>query len=172
MKAWLEQLGKPGLAGIGLLMFCVGFIFGHLLPQQDELRRLAGEVETLAATRDETATQMPTRQTTTAEQPLLPLATAPEQLKQLHALASRHGIVIERATYQIKAEKARAGQMRLEVSMPLNLGYPVLRAYLRDVLSMPLATLEDLVLQRAQATDQAIEAQLRLSFGVSLDRAP
>lgn len=172
-------IGVAGVTGIGLLLFCLSLFFGHLLPMQNELSRLESERETLAATRAATAAanpvattvanpaataaaQGPTAASARAERPLLPLSAAPEQLKQLNALATRHGIVIERATYQMKDQ---AGQTRLEVSMPLNLSYPVLRAYLRDVLAMPTAVLEELMLQRGKVSDAMVEAQLRLSFG-------
>ncbi|MDP1524971.1 MAG: hypothetical protein Q8M20_04125 [Rhodocyclaceae bacterium] len=159
MRNLLEKLGWPGVMGLGLLLFCLSLFFGHLLPLQDELIQMESEVDEFTET---AAAQVPTTLSATAELPLLPLATAPEQLKQLNALATQHGIVIERATYQMKAQ---AGQTRLEVSMPLHLNYPVLRAYLRDVLAMPATVLEELMLQRAQATDMTVDAQLRLSFG-------
>lgn len=168
-------MGVTGVIGIGLLLFCLSLFFGQLLPMQNELNRLLRERETLAATMAATpvatsvatpaataAAQVPTALSATAERPLLPLSAAPEQLKQLNALATRHGIVIERATYRMKDQ---AGQTRLEVSMPLNLSYPVLRAYLRDVLAMPAAVLEELMLQRGKVSDAMVEAQLRLSFG-------
>lgn len=163
----LDGIGLAGVMGIGLLLFCLSLFFGQLLPMQDELSRLAGEREKLAATMATTraataAAQAPNTLAATAELPLLPVSAAPEQLKQLNALATRHGIVIERATYQIKDQ---AGQTRLEVSMPLNLSYPILRAYLRDVLAMPAVVLEEVMLQRGKASDAVIEAQLRLSFG-------
>ncbi len=169
MSNMLEKLGWPGVMGIGLLLFCLSFFFGHLLPMQHELVRLEREREILAESMAaKAAAQVPTTLTATAERPLLlPLSAAPEQLKQLNALATRHGIVIERATYQMKDQ---AGQTRLEVSMPLKLNYPVLRAYLRDVLVMPAAVLEEIMLQRAQVTDMVVDAQLRLSFG--FERTP
>lgn len=145
------KLGWAGALGIVLLLFCPVFFFGHLLPLQDELGRVGRAREILAGA-------IPA----TPERPPLPLPGAAEQLKQLNALALRHGILIERATYRMAD---RGGQARLEVSMPLNLSYPVLRAYLRDVLAMPAAALEEAVLQRGQATDMAVEAQLLLSFG-------
>jgi len=159
MRNQLEKLGWPGVLGVGLLLFCLSLFFGHIQPLQDELSSVEGEIAALAAT---AAAQVPTTLSATTDRPLLPLATAPEQLKQLNALATRHGIVIERATYQMKDQ---SGQTRLEVSMPLKLSYPVLRAYLRDVLAMPSAALDELMLQRALVTDMVVEAQLRISFG-------
>lgn len=149
-------IGVAGVMGIGLLLFCLSLLFSHLFPMQDTLTQLERQREALAPAR------VPTRLAATTERPQLPLPAAPEQLKQLNALATRHGIVIERATYQMKE---LAGQTRLEVRMPLNLSYPVLRAFLRDVLAMPAVALEQLALQRAQVSDARVEAQLRLSFG-------
>lgn len=162
MKALaLEKLGLPGIAGIGLLLFCLFFYFGSVSSAQENLASLETERAQLAATA-----------VTLAEkaappggrgQHLRPISEAPELLKQLNALAEKDGVTIARASYEIKEKE---GQQRLQVSMPLRVGYPSLRAYLIDALALsPSASLDELSLQRTQASDAAVEAQVRLSYG-------
>ncbi|HEX5804277.1 MAG TPA: hypothetical protein VFY24_14720 [Azospira sp.] len=161
MKARLAQLGMPGIAGIGLLLFCLAFLIGGVLPLRAELAALQAERARLAeAGRRAAAAPAP-------DGALPSLAAAPALLKQLNQLAARHGIAVERASYVLRDQD---GGLRLEVSMPLKVGYPALRAYLRDALALPAAALDELILQRAQASDSTLAAQVRLSYGFS--RAP
>lgn len=160
MKAILERLGLPGVAGFGLLLFCLSFFFGSVQPLQEEQASLAAEKTQLTAdiTRQLAASPAP------GAGALSPLAVAPELLKQLNDLAEKHGIAVERTSYVLKDKE---GPLRLEVSMPLKVGYPALRAYLRDALALPAGTLEELSLQRSQASDTTVAAQVRLSYGFS-----
>lgn len=153
----LERLGKPGVAGIGLLLFCLSYYSGSVAPAADELARLESEAQQLSA-----ATRPAAAEAASAEQPLPGFATATDALKAFAAIARQHGLNAEQATYRLSEQD---GRRRLEVSLPLKAPYPVLRNYLRDVLAMPGApVLDELILQRQQATDEQLEASLRLSF--------
>lgn len=156
MKARLERLGMPGVAGIGLLLFCLAFFVGGVLPLREELAALGAERTQLV--------EAGRRAAAVPDEALPSLAAVPTVLKQLNALADSHGIAVERASYVLRDQ---AGTLRLEVSMPLKVGYPALRAYLRDALALPAAALDELVLQRSQASDGALAAQVRLSYGFS-----
>ncbi|MDD5250692.1 MAG: type 4a pilus biogenesis protein PilO [Rhodocyclaceae bacterium] len=153
----LDRLGLPGVVGAGLLLFCVAFYFGTIAPAQEELANLAAEKAQLAAA------QAGAHHARAAPVQALPsFAQAPELLKQLNALAEKHGVVVTRSSYQVKSTD---GTRRFEIDMPLKIAYPLLRAYLRDALALsPTASLDDLNLQRAQATDPAVDADVRLSF--------
>jgi Tfp pilus assembly protein PilO len=159
MKDVIDRLGMPGVLGLGLLLFCLAFYFGNLLPLQRQLAEAETEQAQLvaAARRDG-----PGSARAAAGQALPPFREAPELLKQLNALAVKHGVVVERSTYLLKDKE---GPLRLEVGMPLTLGYPALRAYLRDVLALAAVSLDELSLQRALASDTVLDVQLRLSFG-------
>lgn len=162
----LERLGMPGIAGIGLLLFCLPFYFGNVAPAQTELANLENERAQLAATaagRAAAAHGAAGARETGSAQPLPPLADAPEVLKQLNSLAEKYGVVVERASYQMKGKD---GQRQLEIGLPLKFGsYPTLRAYLREALALTAsASLEELSVQRQQASDAGVEVQLRLSY--------
>lgn len=158
MRAGLERLGMPGVAGVGLLLFCLAFQFGSLAPLARELDGLEAEKARLAAA----VAAGGTGPLTVAGLPLRPFAEAPELLKLLNTLAEKHGVAVERATYAVKGKE---GPLRLEVGMPLKVAYPALRAYLREALALPAAALEELTLQRSLASDPLLAAQVRLSYG-------
>jgi Tfp pilus assembly protein PilO len=155
----LEKLGYPGVAGLGLLVFSLAFYFGNVAPAHNELtnlQRLQMRLQADATTSDGNLggrVKLPS------------LAEAPELLKQLSAVADKHGVVVASTSYQLKE---KGGQLRLEVNLPIRTAYPSLRAYLRDALALAApATITDVTLKRAQASDTALEAQIRLSYSFS-----
>ncbi len=157
-RAALDRLGRPGIAGIGLLLFCLSYYSGSVAPGADELARLEGEKAQLSAA-DRAA---PAAAEPAAGQALPGFISATASLKALASIAQQHGLSVEQATYQLSDKE---GQRRLEVSLPLKAAYPALRGYLRDVLALPAApVLDELILQRQQAGEPQVDANLRLSF--------
>lgn len=157
--ALFERFGVPGIVGAVLLLFAVVFWFGSVAPLRTEAQELRAEQDRLAATTgaaDRThAAAAPARQ-------LPSFAQAPELLKQLNALAEKHGVAVARTSYQVQTQGATR---RFEIAMPLKVAYPVLRAYLRDALALSAgASLDDLNLHRAAAGDPAVDADVRLSY--------
>ncbi|HEX5394146.1 MAG TPA: hypothetical protein VFW68_12735 [Rhodocyclaceae bacterium] len=158
----LGRLGIPGVAGLGLLLFCLSFYAGNVAPLDDDLaKQKTEEARLTAALRD--ASRSPTSATTRPVEAIQPLGLqdAPALLLALSAAADNHSVSIERASYRITEQE---GVRRLEVSLPVRGNYPSLRAYLRDVLSHPPVVLEEVSLKRPSATDPLLDAQLRLSY--------
>lgn len=157
-RALLDRLGRPGIAGIGLLLFCLSYYSGSVAPGADELARLESEKAQLAAE----GRAAPAAAEPAAGQALPGFTSATASLKALAAIAQQHGLSIEQATYQLNDKE---GQRRLEVSLPLKTTYPTLRGYLRDVLALPAApVLDELTVQRQQAGEPQVDVSLRLSF--------
>lgn len=154
----LGRLGFPGIVGLGLLLFCLSFYFGSVSPLDDEVDQRKNEEARLLATLRSGA--RPATPVVAAPQPLT-LRDAPALLLNLSATADQHSVSIERAAYRISEQE---GRRRLEVTLPLKGNYPSLRAYLRDVLSKPPVTLEELSLKRPTATEALLDAQVRLSY--------
>lgn len=155
MKAWLERLGMAGVGGLGLLLFSLSFYVGNVIPEGAERDRLARKLAQgrAAAT---------TGQAGAGTAPDLSMEDLPELLKRLAAIAVQNGLQPEHTDYLIKDS---GGVSRLEISLPLKASYPSIRAYLRGALALaPHASLDELTLQRSQATDPLLEAQLRFSF--------
>lgn len=156
----LDRLGKPGVAGLGVLLFCLSFYAGNIAPARSDLDRLQSEVAKLGATARSADTGSAGPAAPSRQLPMFAEATA--SLKELNAIAEQHGLKIDSATYAVSEKD---GQRRLEVNLPIKASYTVFRAYLRDVLALPVApSLDELVLQRQQAGDALIEANVRLSY--------
>lgn len=159
--AALDRLGKPGIVGLGLLLFCLSFYLGNVAPARQELARLHGEAARLTAAQLQGG-ERGAGASGEAPRRLPSFTTATDSLKELSALAERHGLSIERSTYLLSEQE---GRRRLEVNLPLKASYGSLRGYLRDVLVLPSApVLDELVLQRQKASDEIVEANIRLSY--------
>lgn len=154
----LERLGRAGVVGIGCLLFSLAFYFGSVVPARDALSQLVAETRDLAA-----ATARAPAGAGGARGAAPGIAEAPEVLKRLYDLAEKHRLLVEQVSYDLKA--AEAGGRRLEIGFPLKVGYPALRAYLRDALALTeTASLDELSLQRAGAEEANLDARLRLSY--------
>ncbi len=167
----LDQLGTPGVVGIGLLLFCLMFYEGSVAPAQAELADLkAQEEQLLAAAPSRTAEATAAADAAgraAAEQSLLSVGAFPELLKELNALAEKRGVTIDRAFYALSEKEGEGGEgrRRLEISLPLRASYLSLRAFLRDIMQLKASpALDELKLSRQQATDPLIEVNVRLSY--------
>lgn len=159
IKAKLEGLGLTGIVGVGLLLFCIAFFFGNVLPLQEEVEKLSQEHTRLSAEVKSAVAQG------RSGPGALTLADVPDLLKRLDGVAKQNGIVLGRGSYQLKATE---GARRMEISLPLKAPYPALRTYLRQALALsPNGSVDELSLQREQATDPAVEVQIRFSFALA-----
>lgn len=157
---YIDRLGRLGVIGLGLLLFCLSFYFGSIQPLQLELADMEKKTAELA-TRASAAGQSQAGEAGKPV-PLPPVSLASESVKNLNGLAAQHGMSIERASFVLSDQGARP---RLEVILPLKAGYPSLRAFLRDLLAMtPAPVVDELVFQRQQSSEAMVEANVHLSF--------
>lgn len=156
----LERLGKPGIAGLGVLLFCISFYAGNLGPARSELTALQAQITQLNNAARPTG-GVPGSASPVAK-PLPAFSTATDAIKELVAIADRHGVTMDRATYQLEDKE---GKRRLEISLPLKGNYASLRDYLLEVLALPTApALDEVSLQRPQAVEPLLEANIRFSY--------
>lgn len=159
----LDRLGMPGIVGLGLMLFCLSFYLGSIAPAQAELVNLQQEAAQLVAViGPPVAGEGEGSERLADREALRPLTALPGLLKELNLLAQQHGVAIDRASYALSE---REGQRRMEINLPLVAGYPLLRAYLRDLMLLKGApSLDELSFKRRQASDPQVEANVRLSY--------
>lgn len=158
----LDRLGIPGVAGLGLTLFCLSFYFGNVAPAQQSLRTLQREEAHLLQASSAQGDKATTAKPTGAIIPLPMLSDAPEFIKKLNSIADKYGIAIEHVSYRL-SEKDH--QRRIEVNLPLQGNYPALRFYLRDALAIaPAISLDDVNLQRSSSNEPQVEARVRLTY--------
>lgn len=172
MKSGLTSngIGLPGVLGLGLIFFAASFYFSALAPAMAERERLQTEEQKLVLPDQQPpAPVIATRgESPSAPGTLPPAAEAMELFDRLHAAGEKNGIAIERATYNVIRHEKHAA-LQYEVALPLRGSYPNLRTFLRESLELaPSASLDSLTLQRAKASDAALEASVRLSYFFAL----
>lgn len=161
----LGRLGIPGITGLGLTLFCLSFYFGSFAPTQDKLAVLKLEQAQLLqspAVQSAAGEGSKLTQHAAVSEYLPSINEIPELLKKLNDNAAKRGVNSERASYHLTDKD---GQRRIEVSLPLKGSYPALRSYLRDALTLtPVTSLDEVSLQRTQAGDPLINANIRISY--------
>jgi len=163
--AWtMSRTGRPGLAGLALLLAAAAFLVSTLLP-------VAAEVEALRSDAA-AARQRPAPRPAAAKIAVDPAVTlralpgradAPALLRQLFGEATRARLAIDTGKYEIAATKG-SGVVRTQIAFPVVGPYPQIRAFLDATLSaMPAVALSDLTIVRRTIADGSVEAQLRMT---------
>lgn len=155
----LGRLGIPGVIGVGLLLFCLSFGLGTVVPARETRQRLIDEESRLAAA---TLTSHASHVELATGQNMPPLATAPDLLLSLSKLGDRGGLPMDSVSYQLTQEE---GIARYDVSLNLKGTYKDLRGFLRDALALSSsAYVAELSLQRSSAVEASIGATIHLTY--------
>jgi hypothetical protein len=86
------------------------------------------------------------------------------QLKEVFALAARHGLTLSQGEYR-SANDRNARLSTYQVNLPVKGSYGAILGFALDVLrAMPHASLDDVAFRRDAIGDAGVEARLRLTF--------
>ena len=93
------------------------------------------------------------------------------QLKQVFALAGRHGLTLQQGEYRATRER-NAKLVAYQVNLPVKGSYGAIWQFAMDVLrAIPHASLDDVAFRRDSVGDAGVEARLRLTLYLA-ERAP
>jgi Tfp pilus assembly protein PilO len=161
--AWtISRTGRPGLAGIALLLAAALFLFSTHLEVAAEVQALRKD---LAAAQSQARTQATEKvaDPATAIRVLPARTDMPAILRQLFDHATRARLAVDTAKYEINASGS-GGIVRHQIAFPVAGPYPQIRAFIDATLAtMPAIALSDLVLDRKSIADGRVEAQIRLT---------
>ena len=86
------------------------------------------------------------------------------QLKEVFALAARHGLSLQQGEYRSNVERP-ARLSTYQVNLPVKGSYGAIWAFAMDVLrALPHASLDDVAFRRDTIGQDGVEARLRLTF--------
>jgi len=92
------------------------------------------------------------------------------QLKEVFALAERHGLSLRQGEYRSSVEP-RSGLQTYQVDLPLKGSYGAIWAFALDVLrALPHASLDDVAFRRDSIGQDGVEARLRLTLHLAARR--
>lgn len=163
----VEQLGLPGITGLGLLTFCAMFYVANEAPLRKEVQSLQHEAVVMQARSKPTPEQVrqqPNRQLEAFYESFPAVKAAPDSLGLLRQTALEQGVALEQGEYHL----VRNGEdklVRYEISLPVKADYMHLRKFLSRLLAdMPHATLESVDFQRQKISDTMLDAQVKLTL--------
>ena len=94
------------------------------------------------------------------------------QLKQVFALAERHGLALRQGEYRATNDR-NAQLVAYQVNLPVKGSYGAIWEFAMDVLrAIPHASLDDVAFRRDSVGEAGVEARLRLTFYLADGRAP
>lgn len=164
IRRLIQGIGTPGVLALGLGLFCLSFYVGSVVPARDALTVMNRDIAKLE--RQLGQLSRPSTDERNLGALASPAAEIPTLIDRLNTLGKQRGFSIERAGIrQIDEGRLR----RIEVAMPLKGTYPAIRGFLRDTAALSAtATIDEISLRRANRTDAAVEAQVRLSYFFAL----
>jgi hypothetical protein len=169
----LRQLGWPGVAGIGLLLFSASFYLSSSLPAAEEAAlmrdNIAGEMKNRADASHEARDNSPGTQLKTFYGYFPPARQLPDQLARIYGFAGKQGLQLLQGEYRL-IQETNAKLERYQVTLPLRGSYTQVRRFVAVVMNeMPAASLDDLKFEKQQIGDPAIEAQIRITLFLLAD---
>lgn len=163
----VEQLGLPGIVGLGLLAFCAMFYVANEVPLHKEVQSLQHEAVVLQARSKPTLEQVwqqPNRQLEAFYESFPAVKAAPDSLGVLRQTALEQGVALEQGEYHLVRNGADK-LVRYEIALPVKADYMHLRKFLSRLLAdMPHATLDSVDFQRQKISDTMLDAQVKLTL--------
>jgi hypothetical protein len=159
LRRLLDALGPAGVAGIGVLVFCVPFYFSALAPALAELERRSASANARVPAQaglDGDELERFYRRFPAVER-------LPDELDALYAHAKVANVQLLQGDYRLESS---AGPLAAyHVTLPLRGSYPQVRQFVARVLKdMPTTSLDAVRFERRKAADPQLEAQVRLTI--------
>ncbi|MBV8145096.1 MAG: hypothetical protein JO184_08815 [Gammaproteobacteria bacterium] len=165
----ITRLGVAGQAGLAACVAAVAIAITVLLPAQQALHGLHGDLvralHPAASTSIEQAVpnlvaSLPTR------------AQIPAVIGQIYAQAQSAGVAIDKGRYQY--EPPKTGSIgRYDVEFPVVAGYPAVRTFINGTLTaVPAASLSKLRLERKAVGEQVVNADVEFVIFVRGEAQP
>ena len=164
----IVRLGWPGLAGLGLLAFSLGFA---LLATQSERERLAALTSEYSRLLAQIRVRAPRAEVPTVHGQLSafyaffpPTESVPAALGQVHMAARKHRLTLEKGDYKLAREQGFPVQ-HYQVDLPVVGQYAKIRGFVNSVLdTVPNAAVDELILKRKNIAEDQLEARVRFSL--------
>lgn len=159
LRSLLDRLGGAGVAGLGILAFCVPFYFSALAPALEELERRGAP----ASVRSAPQGALDSEDLERFYSRFPALERLPGQLDTLYAHAKVANVQLLQGEYRLESGAGALAAYR--VTLPVRGSYPQVRQFVGRVLKeMPTTSLDAVRFERKRAADAQLEAQVRLTI--------
>jgi hypothetical protein len=165
LQRFLDALGPAGVAGVGVLLFCLPFWFTALAPAQAEVKRRSAAAERQARLPAHAQVE-PGDHAADLERfysRFPKVDRLPAELNALYAHAKASRVQLLQGEYRMESKSG--GLSAYHVTLPVRGSYPQLRQFVGRVLKeMPTTSLDAVRFERKKAADAQLEAQVRLTI--------
>jgi hypothetical protein len=169
LRARVDALGWPGVAGIALVVFAAAMWVSAVQPaiaERDLLQMEADKLERRsrgAATAGERPPTAP-EQLATFYAFFPGAASTPDWLAKVNAAAKANGLTLAAGEYKV----SKAGTPRLaryQITLPVQGTYPQIRGFVGAVLAdVPAAVVEEVSLKRESVENAKLDARVRITL--------
>jgi uncharacterized protein YjiS (DUF1127 family) len=164
LQQWAASLGLSGLSGAALLLAAAAIYAGMIQPAKDEIVSLRAELASLRSQPQLQRSYAPEEEMALFYDFFPERKTLAEQLRTLHQLAADEELLPERVDYKL-SRIVGTPLWRYQSSFTLATDYATLRRYVAAALQeLPNAALEDIELQRSDASEEVLDAKVRLTL--------
>jgi hypothetical protein len=169
LQASIDSLGWPGVAGLGLLAFCLVVYLSALLPAQHRLAEMLAQAgslrEQLAKSKTmQMAIPAPEARLTDFYHFFPAHVATPDQLEKLYAAAEASGIALEQGDYRPVSGKSDKLE-RYQITLPVRGSYTQIRKFIGRLLAdLPAASLDGVSFQRQKISDTQVESQIKFTL--------
>jgi hypothetical protein len=169
----LRQLGWPGIAGIGMLLFSASIYLSASLPAAKEAALLresiATHVKNGTKDADVARSSSPQSEFQSFYSSFPSAQDLPDRLATIYSYAGEQGLQLQQGEYRLIQEN-NAKLARYQVTLPLRGSYAQIRRFIAEVMNeMPVVSLDDLKFEKQQIGDPAIEAQVQMTLFLLTD---
>lgn len=169
-RYWQRQLGWPGVAGLGLIAFCLGFYLSVINPEQAQRDSLRGMTVSLQERLKHTTEAM-TREPLGPEEKLVafyeffpPADTAPDWLNHMYDAAKSHTLALQRGEYRL-AQDQTGRLSTYRITLPVRGPYVQLRKFLATVLAnAPFISLDEVGFEKQKIGEPAVETTINMTM--------
>lgn len=161
----LRRLGRPGIAGIGVLLSCAMLWASAVVPLKAQLSKEKAEIAALQAKADRNTAGGPSQGGIGAFYEFFAGGkSGTDLLQEIFALAGKAGIALQRGSYRYNVVSGER-IARYEITLPVKGSYVQIRRFLASVLNeIPVASLDRVAFEKKRIGDPNVEAQLRLTL--------
>ena len=165
LERWLRRLGAPGVAAVGVLLFCAAFWASAIAPLAERRAQAAELAARLDAAR---AGGQPADDGLEAFYKFFRGGKrSADWLSRMYALARKEGLQLRQGSYRYEQGERLT---RYQVTLPVRGSYAQIRRFTASVLNeVQVASLDGIGFERKRADDPQVEAQLK--FTLFLDPA-
>ena len=174
LRRQLNNLGWPGIVGLGLLAFSLMFYLSAVRPLKSQLEDTRQQAQALGKhvqpTKPANEASANSAENLTGFYKFFPkTSSTPDWLAKIYGAAEQENLVLQQGEYRL-VHDSNGRLIRYQIFFPVKGDYVQIRKFLARIMSeIPYLSLDSISFQRQKIGDAVVESQIKLTlfFGES-----